>query len=270
MPKDLSLLKLADLARLLSKSEHELTKFIKIAPKLYHKTSIPKKGGKLRKLEIPHKELKEIQANVLRGLLHKMPLHPVLYGGPGTSTLMAARPHIRKSLLLTTDIKDFFPSVKAHQVRNMFLRHGASAELAYTLTRLVTHANHLPQGAPTSPAIGRLVLQPFAGELESVLKNIPRAATSIYVDDVILSGPVGIKRFLPMIRKMLARHGLETNRKTKFMYRSQEQTCLNIRVNDGIAPPTSYLKHIDELALLLPQSDPRLKGKLAYVRSLKS
>lgn len=141
--------------------------------------------------------------------------------------------------------------------------------MADILTRLVTHHNRLPQGAPTSPAIGRLILQPIAEELDNILKNIRKFSLSIYVDDIILSGPIGIKGFLSTIRRMLLRHGFRLNEKTKIMYRNEEQVCLNIRVNDGIAPPTLYIEKVRELANIIPKSDPRLKGKMAYIEYLK-
>ena len=151
----------------------------------------------------------------------------------------------------------------------MFLRYGASREISNMLTRLVTHSNHLPQGSPTSPAIGRFVLQPFAEEFENILSKIPRAAFSVYVDDIILSGPETIKGFLSTIRKILFRYGLEINDKTKLMYRHEEQICLNIRVNNGIAPPTSYINELRELSKIFPLSHPKLKGKYSYVAYLK-
>lgn len=267
MTNELSYLNRDLLSQILCISEKELIILIKKAPKLYFK-SYKITERKKRDLNIPHKILKNHQHTILHNILHKIPLHPFLYGGPGTSTKLAASPHVRKPLLVTADIKNFFPSVKAHHVRIMFLRYGASVEIADTLTRLVTHQNFLPQGAPTSPAIGRLILQPFAEELESLVKGIPHTSGSIYVDDIILSGPVGIKRILPILKKMLIRHGFRLNNKTRYLYRKEEQVCLNIRVNDGIAPPSTFIRKLKELSKILPKSDPRLKGKQAYVRFL--
>lgn len=193
----------------------------------------------------------------------------MLFGGPGSSTKKAAAEHTRKHVLITTDIKAFFPSVKSYIVKNMFLRFGASEEISRILTRLLTHKNHLPQGVPTSPAIGRLVLFPFAEELNRLLNKIPKSSFSIYVDDIILSGPKGVKGFLSVIRKILIRHGFKINEKTRIMYRSEEQVCLNIRVNDGIEPPKSYIHEIKELEKIVPLSNPILKGKISYVNYLK-
>jgi len=74
---------------------------------------------------------------------------------------------------------------------------------------------------------------------------------------------------LPTIKKMLTRYGLKINNKTKIMFKDEEQICLNIRVNDGIAPPTAYVQEMQELSKLVPPSDPRLKGKKSYIDYLK-
>ncbi|MGB7294172.1 MAG: reverse transcriptase family protein [Candidatus Aminicenantales bacterium] len=259
----------SSLCHILGLSDFELRKFIRAAPRLYYPKLIQQKNQKIRKLEIPHRRLKNYQTIILREVLSGLKDDSRIFGGPGTSTKDAMRLHTHKPVLITSDIKDFFPSIKAFHVRNAFRKHGASEEMADILTRLVTHHNRLPQGAPTSPAIGRLILQPIAEELDNILKNIRKFSLSIYVDDIILSGPIGIKGFLSTIRRMLLRHGFRLNEKTKIMYRNEEQVCLNIRVNDGIAPPTLYIEKVRELANIIPKSDPRLKGKMAYIEYLK-
>ncbi|MEW6455827.1 MAG: reverse transcriptase family protein [Acidobacteriota bacterium] len=269
MSNILKTLNLQSLSNIFGISVQEIIKLSKIAPKLYHEAHIPKKNGKNRKLEIPNTNLKQIQRIILHKILDKLYIHPKLFGGPGSSTKKAVAEHTRKHVLITADIKDFFPCVKSYHVRNMFLRYGASEDTSRILTRLLTYKNHLPQGAPTSPAIGRLVLFPFAEELDNLLNKIPKSSFSIYVDDIILSGPKGVKGFLSTIRKMLAHYGFKINKKTKIMYRSEEQVCLNIRVNDGFAPPTNYLNELKKLAEIVPPSNPTLKGKISYINYLR-
>ena len=98
-----------------------------------------------------------------------------------------------------------------------------------------------------------------------MLKKIPRSSFSIYVDDIIISGPEGIKRFVPIIRKILKRYRFEINDKTNIMNRDKEQVCLNIGLNNGIEPPKSYLQELKELARKVPASDPRLRHKKVYI-----
>ena len=138
------------------------------------------------------------------------------------------------------------------------------------VARLVSCHNHLPQGAPTSPCIGRLVLNQFAVELDSMLKGIhSNSAFSIYVDDITISGHEGIKRIIPTVEKMLFRHGYKIRKgKTQVMHRSDEQISLNIRLNNRIEATSIFLAEIEELEKRLPPWNPKILGKKAYVKYL--
>jgi len=215
------------------------------APLLYFEKPIKKNGGGTRKLEIPYLILKTFQKKLLEKILHKIPVHPKLYGSPGTSIKKAVAEHCKKDTVMTMDIKAFFPSIKVFKVKNTFIRNGATIDVAEILTRLVTHKNHLPQGAPTSPCIGRLVLQQFAEELEKLLKKIPKSSFSIYVDDITISGPKKIKGIQNTIGKMLNRYGFEINKnKTKIMNRDEEQVSLSIKLNNRIEAAERFLKKL--------------------------
>lgn len=239
------------------------------APLLYFKKLIPKNGSSTRKLEIPYLILKNFQKKLLKKILHKIPSHDKLYGSPGTSIKRAVAEHVKKATVITMDIKDFFPSIKVFKVKNAFVRNGATIDVAEILSRLVTHKNHLPQGAPTSPCIGRLVLQQFADEFEKLLKKIPKSSFSIYVDDITISGPAKIKRIQNTVGKMLNRHGFEINKnKTKIMNRDEEQVSLNIKLNKRIEATEKFLKEIKELEKRVPSSNPVLQGKKSYVKYL--
>lgn len=240
------------------------------APFLYRKVRIPKNDKEFRQLEIPHQILKNFQRRLLHRVFDKFPIHPKIFGGPKSSTKKAVASHIKKPVVITMDIKNFFPSVKKHYINDAFHAFGINKDLSTILTRLVTFHNHLPQGAPTSPCIGRMVLNPFAFELNKMMKRIhPNATFSIYVDDITLSGPEGIKRIIPTICKVLGRHGFNIKKeKTQIMYRNNEQVSLNIRLNERIEATKKYLAEIEELEKHLAPWDPRLLSRKAYVKYL--
>ena len=242
----------------------------KDAPLLYRKVKIPKNYKEFRELEIPHKILKCFQKQLLHKIFDKVQIHPCLFGGPNSSTKRAVCAHVKKPVVITMDIKNFFHSVKKLHVLNAFKNFGINNDLSIILARLVTSHNHLPQGAPTSPFIGRMVLNPFAHELDNMLKGIHSNATfSIYVDDITLSGPDGIKRIIPTVEKILSRHGYKIKKeKTQIMHRCNEQVSLNIRLNKRIEATSKYLAEIEELEKRLPPWDPKILGKKAYVKYL--
>jgi len=242
----------------------------KDAPFLYRKVKIPKNEKEFRELEIPHQILKDFQRRLLHEVFDNFQIHRFLYGGPGSSTKKAVYTHIKKPIVITMDISNFFPSVKKRMVINAFNAFGIKNDLSIILARLVTCRNHLPQGAPTSPCVGRIVLNQFAFELNKMLRGIHiNAAFSIYVDDITISGPEGIKRIIPTVEKMLFRHGYKINKeKTQIMHKSDEQISLNIRLNKRIEATCKYLSEIEELEKRLPPWDQEIIGKKAYIKYL--
>jgi RNA-directed DNA polymerase len=193
-------------------------------------------------------------------------------GAKGTSPKKAVASHVRKPLVVTMDVKDFFPSVKPHMIREMLRVRGWEEAAVEVTTRLVTRKNHLPQGAPTSPCIGRLILDPVARELEKLLTQTHTScAASIWVDDLTVSGPEGISRLKKTITRIFERYGFEIHpQKINVMFRSDDQVSLGIKLNDGTAPTKQYLAKIEELAKQVPAIDAKLKAKRVYAEGLRN
>lgn len=269
MLRTLEYLDIRILSSLLECSCKDLIHLASDAPRLYHEIEI-KKNNKSRIIEIPASNLKKKQKALLIKVLYHLKTHPRLYGGPGSSIKKAVAGHVQKPIIITMDIKDFFPSVKSPSIREMLRRHKGRKEVVEILTRLITYKDHLPHGAPTSPCFGRLILDPLAINLEKMLRGIhPNALFSIYVDDIIISGPLGIKRAIPTIYKMINRFEFDVNiEKTKVMEHNEEQVSLNIRLNNRIEPTKKYLKEVEELSRSVSSSDPKLRGKKVFIAFL--
>ncbi len=244
----------------------ELTEF---APSLYTECSIPKKGGGFRTLEIPYNFLKNVQKTLYIKVFNKLHTHPKLFGTKGTSIKDAVQAHTKKDMVITMDIKKFFPSTKSYIIKNSLIINGATTEIAGLLTRLITYKNHLPQGAPTSSCISRIVLHPIAIEIERYLSNIPFADFSIYADDITISGPHGIKRIKNSIQKLINRYKYEINKsKVYVMNCLQDQISLSLKLNHGIEVNDKMLREIERLEIQLPPNHPALVGKKGWVKFL--
>lgn len=211
--------------------------------------------------------LKRKQRVLTKKILYGLRVHPRLYGCPGTSIKDAVADHIRKPVVITLDIKDFFPSVKCHLIRSTLRRRMANDEVTDALVRLTTYKNHLPHGSPSSPCLARLVLNPLALNLERLLRSInPDAIFSIYVDDITISGPKGITRAIQAIRGLIERHGFVVNpQKIKVMKRNQDQESLSVRLNKRIEPTRSYLRKLEAIRDQYPHSHSRIRGMQAFV-----
>ena len=154
----------------------------------YRYRALPRGDGRLpRLIEAPKARLKEVQRWVLREILQHVPAHDAAHGFvAGRSAITHARLHTRRQAVLRLDLKDFFASVRAGRVYRTFRTLGYSRPVAHVLTGLCTNVvpaavweqlprtadpglvqarfwfgrqlatPHLPQGAPTSPALANL------------------------------------------------------------------------------------------------------------------
>lgn len=262
----------AGLAKILGMTEMGLKIFATKAPRLYRTIREPKGDGRYRIINPPHKDLKAIQEMILRKILNPIPIHQMLHSGPNTSTKTAAKKHIGQPIVIRLDIQDFFPTVSSKIIRRTLEAHGFPHDVAHLLTRLMSCNSRLPQGAPTSPAVARLVLRDVCKEIDGLLHSIsPHARATIYVDDIIISGPLGLKRLIPTVISIFRRHGYTIKaEKTKPMTQNQEQVVLGLRVNRRIKPCSDFEMTLDYERKTLHPKDPRLMGLESYKRYIES
>ncbi|WP_279151331.1 retron St85 family RNA-directed DNA polymerase [Photobacterium iliopiscarium] len=148
---------------------------------------IPKVSGKVRLIAQPSRELKAIQAWILRNILDKLSVSSCSKGFElGTSILDNAIPHIGSNFILTIDLKDFFPNVAASKVYGVFNSIGYNKELSTLLTNLCTYDGGLPQGAPTSPKLANLVCAKLDARIQGYAGSRGIVYTR-YADDMTFS-----------------------------------------------------------------------------------
>jgi hypothetical protein len=229
-------------------------------------------GGKARLLEMPKQRLKAIQRRVLRDILDRIPPHDAVHSyRRGRSVASYAAPHAGRAIVLRLDLRDFFPSLPASRVHALFAAAGYPAEVARALTGLCTNVvpwdvwkdapgqgqgrcegvrrrlftgPHLPQGAPTSPALANLC----AYRLDRRLAGLARKAGGCYTryaDDLAFSGGAELersaRRFQVHVGRIALEEGFEVNmHKTRFMRQGVRQqlagvvlnVCPNVRRDD--------------------------------------
>jgi RNA-directed DNA polymerase len=160
-------------------------------------------GAKERTLLIPSDHLKSIQRDILGSLLNEIPPHPASFCTVGRGILKAAQRHLGHRYLLHLDLKDFFPSVRPARVRRVFQKAGFDAEAAELLAALTTFRNHLPQGAPTSVAVGNMVLERLDKSLWGLCRRFGLTYTR-YVDDIAISGGAQVQSAESEVRRIIA------------------------------------------------------------------
>jgi len=135
-----------------------------------------KRGGTLRLIEEPKPVLKTLQRRILSDLPNLISPSPAAYGFTrGRDCLASAALHGGEAMLICFDLRAFFASITYSRIFGLFRTLGYPEPVAHDLTGLCTVATpahilsqhtyddapllacrHLPQGAPTSPALANL------------------------------------------------------------------------------------------------------------------
>lgn len=224
---------------------HNKTLWFLVNPssKLYTSFSVPKRGKSkgFRPIHDPDKRLKRTQRVFLARFLNKVPLgdHVGAYV-IGRSCLDTAKQHVKSSVIISMDIKDFFPSVRRAAVRKCFKSYGYNHRVASLMSSLVSFRGSLPQGAPTSGAVANLVAD-WAFDrhiLRDLVTLHPGWRYTRYSDDIDISHTekrpkAELLEVINCVRVRLSAAGFEVNNaKTKTETYWTRQTVLGVVVNE--------------------------------------
>ncbi|WP_237341857.1 reverse transcriptase family protein [Williamsia soli] len=233
----------------------------------YRYWQVPKRDG-VRMIEAPKPHLREIQRRVLRTILDHIPPHRAAQGFvPGTSTASFAWPHTDRPVVVRLDLRDCFSSIGTARVKAIFAAVGYErtarvlAELCTTTTpiahlRDIDHRQaallrqrHLPQGAPTSPALANLVMRAMDRRIWGYAQR-NRLHYSRYGDDLAISGDhMNPEAVLWVVLRIVADEGFTVHPdKTKTMRAHQRQQLAGLVVNDQ---PRVARRDYDNLRALL-------------------
>ncbi len=237
------------------------------------------KPPKTRIIDNPTGALKEIQKSVQRNLLRTIPLPNYLCGGvKGRTLLDNVLIHFGARVLVTMDIKSFFPSITNEQVYNIW-RHrlSCSSRIAAMLTKITTFERHLPQGAPTSTTLANLVLNSLDGPIRSVC-NQYNVHYSTWVDDLAFSGDNARDVINVAVRALAASGFSAPHKKQKMMAPGTRKVLTKVLLGKF---PTVLPERISQLrsgihklkigqivARDLPPYLQSLKGSIAHVASI--
>lgn len=200
----------------------------------YKEHYIPKKNGNLRALHIPSVTLKYIQRWILDNILSNIKISEYATGFClEKSILTNAIPHVNKNCVINMDIKDFFPSITIDTIFRIFFYYGYTHEVSFSLAKLCTYEEVLPQGSPTSPYLSNIACLKLDKRLSNLAKKYDASYTR-YADDITISGNFGISSCIPIVRLILNEEGFKANEsKTRISYKYQRQEVTGLVVNDN-------------------------------------
>ncbi|HEY2466299.1 MAG TPA: reverse transcriptase family protein [Terracidiphilus sp.] len=230
----------------------------------YHYRVLAKDGGSVRLIEAPKQRLKLIQKQILNEILERIPVHPAAHGfRRGRSIKTFTAPHAGQNVVVRMDLRDFFPSISAPRVQAMFRTAGYPEAVANLLGGLCTNAvpraiwtcrgldplciaearqlyawPHLPQGAPTSPALANVCTHRVDCRLTG-LAEASGAVYTRYADDLAFSGGAkferSAQRFAIHAAAILLEEGFAVHhRKTRIMRQGVRQYLAGIVANQHL------------------------------------
>lgn len=247
---------------IIGKSKKELDEFVKNIDNHYRewyevkvdkKTNQPKtyKDGTIKQRAIrPSKTpLKIIQKQIKDRILVVIELPENVHGGvKKRSNITNAKPHQGKKYILTTDLQDFYPSIKAKTVYQTFIELGFNAQCAFYITRLTTWKGELPQGTPTSTHISNIVFLRTDYKLIE-LCNTHNITYTRYIDDLTFSSQSDFQHVIEEILGIVLESGLKISRRKTFYNGSQTVTGIKIFLNK-IDAPEKIIKKVEEEKIL--------------------
>lgn len=232
----------------------------------YRYTWVPRAAGPPRLLEAPKATLKQAQRDIAREILRWIPVHDAAYGFvAGRSAIEHAARHAGREVVLSFDLADFFAHVSVARVYGTYRTAGYPEPVAHCLAALATNqiprgveqalagqadpayallrrrltTAHLPQGAPTSPALANLA----AFRLDRRVAHLADAVGATYTryaDDLVLSGDGRLARRTRMVQDAIATitasegfrlHPRKTHRRSRA---DRQEVCgmvVNVRTN---------------------------------------
>lgn len=229
----------------------------------YHYRWLEKIDGSARLIEVPKHRLKQVQRQILKELLSFIPPHEAAHGfSRGRSVRTFAEPHVGNHVVLRVDLQDFFLSIRKTRIKNLFASVGYPHSVAGVFASLCTniapaeipgcpvtqrrspagcipHSRpHLPQGAPTSPALANLAAFRLDCRLFG-LANACGVSYTRYADDLAFSGGTELtrnaKRFLNHVYATILEEGFRVHfRKSRVMREGTRQHLAGLTVNQHI------------------------------------
>jgi hypothetical protein len=217
-------------------------------------------------IEAPKARLKKMQRRILAEILERIPAHAAAHGfvkGRSIQTFVA--PHTGQRVVLRMDLRDFFPSIAGVRIQALFRTMGYPEAVADLLGGICTNATpqgiwkgagldlpstqlreardlyarpHLPQGAPTSPALANLC----AYRVDCRLAGLAEAAGAQYTryaDDLAFSGGEDferrVERFALHTAAILHEEGFSVHhRKTRVMRQGVRQHLAGLVANQRV------------------------------------
>jgi len=273
---------LEDLADHIHLSQKLLYRLSKFNVKYYKAFDIPKKSGGVRNIACPSKEIKALQAWILRNILDNLtPSKEATGFRKRMGILTNAEKHKNNRYFICLDIENFFPSIPYAKVYQIFRTIGYNEFICHVLTSYCTYNEKVPQGGVTSPALSNLVCIHMDKRISGYVGK-HNITYSRYADDMTFSSMnpsrlIGIKKF---VTKIISEEGFQLNEnKTRYLGPRMKRKITGIIISDdkmGVGKAKKKRLRAKIFSLLfsnLPQADREkmknhIQGWLSFLKDV--
>jgi hypothetical protein len=279
----------------------------------YHYRVLAKRFNSVRLIESPKPQRKDPQRQILLWILSGVQPHPAAHGFVrGRSIQTFAAPHVGKQVVLRLDLRDFFPTFGGVRIQNLFRTLGYPESVADLLGGVCTNATpldvwtnledevdctslaeirrlyaqpHLPQGAPTSPAVANIRCYRLDCRTSALARSAGADYTR-YADDLARSGDRhferGVDRFAAHASAVVAEEGFRVNHhQTRVMRQGVRQHLaglvtnqkMNVRRHDfdqlkAVLTNCARLGPRSQNREALPDFRSHLQGRVSFVEMI--
>lgn len=169
-------------------------------------------GRKVRKLVYPVSRLRAVHER-LKFHLSKI-VQPSYLMSPraGRAQRDNAAAHINSSQVLTLDLKQFYPSTTRSMIRNSLMKQfGMAPDVAGLIAHLGTADDRACFGSPLTPVLASIVHRPMFDAIADLCIANDLSST-VWVDDLTISGDKIAGEFVASVRKIVRENGLRSHK----------------------------------------------------------
>lgn len=237
----------------------------------YTRFEIPKRSGGTRLISSPKPKMRLAQSWINENILSKLTPSIYCYAfRPKTSIVDNANQHVKKSVIVKLDVKDFFPSITFTRVRGYFEFLGYNPGVSTVLALLCTDAprvrvtikgrsqivaigaRSLPQGACTSPALANLIASRLDSRLAGFISTLSGEwKYTRYADDLTFSTTdkdPEIGQLIAAVGHIAKDENFEIkSEKTRIMRSPRRQSVTGLIVGEDVRIPKATIKRMRAL-----------------------
>ena len=254
----------------------------------YRSYPIKKSSGKLRWIDAPQDQLKKCQKRILERIIYQFRTHEAAVGFVKFINVKdgAAR-HLGNKVVLCMDVYDFFGSLSLFQTYAAFgymLKYLSKSNKIFKYTTddikilvgLTTYKGHVPQGAPTSPALANIICRQLDRELQD-LADTNNVIYTRYADDISFSHKdkkFRITKLIDPVKTIIRYYGFKLNKTKTRVLRPHRRMCITgVVINEKLSVPKYVWRNVRaQLHNLIKyektlsfEEQQKLRGKIEWI-----